>query len=325
MTTLAIGCAAALAVTFVLWQSLGALVAWKLLYSDHHEFDVRQTPSDFGIDALSLTVPVDDQHDLAGWLITPTRQASLGGACIVMVHGFDSGKDKVWQFPEDDDYSASTIQQGAQSLWQAGFHVVAIDLRNHGESSDNGPVTLGARESDDVLATLEYLQANAHSLGIDPNRIGLRGESMGAVTCLIAAARDQQNRVAAVWSDSAFADAGSAILDFMRYKRIPAVFGPPARSWLVRLTGLDLGEASPIEVINQIDCPVLLTHSSSDLMLPISHLQRLASACTTGRAATWSLAAHQHNRLWREPQYLDLQVNFFKQHLLGEMPICNVA
>lgn len=316
MTTLAIFSATVLFALLCVWQLVGFLVAWKFLFSDHHQLPHRETPGDRGIDSLELIIPVDNTHHVVGWLLTPEQRVSLGGACIVMVHGFDSSKDKRWIFDEDANYNASMLDQGAESLWRAGFHVVAIDLRNHGDSPNNGPTTLGADESEDVLATLRFLVNNAAKFGIDPTRIGLRGESMGGATCMIAAAKDKQNHVAALWSDSAFADAGNAIMDFMPYKGIPVIFAVPARFWLVRLAGVDLKAASPIAFLDQIDCPVFLTHSSSDSMLPTRHLDSLASADGWKiQPESWLVDGHQHNRLWREPSYHKRQIDFFRRTL----------
>ena len=303
----------------IVWEIVGGLIAWKLLYSDHHQIPSRRTPADDGIESTSININLGDSKFIAAWMLTPTTKTNLGGACIVMVHGYDSGKDKLWEFPDDGDYSASTLDQGARSLWQAGFFVVAIDLRNHGQSSNNGPVTLGARESEDVLATVQYLVDNASELGIDPNKIALRGESMGGATCLIAAAKDKKGHVSAVWSDSAYCRADSAILDFIRYKGLPVLFAKPARRWLVRLTGVNLSEASPLDYIEQIQCPVFLTHSSDDTMLPLRHLDQLTQSDDwLITPQSWVVNGHQHNRLWREPEYQATQIQFFQTQLASE-------
>ncbi|NND99175.1 MAG: alpha/beta fold hydrolase [Pirellulaceae bacterium] len=313
--------AISLTVALCAWQSLGWWIARRFLYSDHRNFLVTQTPADRGINARKLRIELDGPHHLSAWLLSPSQKQSLHGACIVMVHGYDSGKDKVWSYPCDDGYRSSILDQGAESLWRAGFHVLAMDLRNHGESSCNGPVTLGARESDDVLATVEYLTQHADQLGIDPNRIGLRGESMGGATCLIAAAKDRHNRIAGVWVDSAYADAASAILDFLRYKNIPPLFGPPTRYWMVRMASVPLAQASPLDYVGHIDCPVFLTHSTGDTMLPCRHLHSLSDAPHWRRPPeTWVLQSHQHNRLWREPDYHDRQIDFFRRVLCRNVP-----
>ncbi|QDT13805.1 alpha/beta hydrolase [Planctomycetes bacterium K23_9] len=318
MTEFVFSLAIAVVIALALWQIIGCLIAQRLLYSNHHSIAQRRTPEQFGHRVTRLTIPVDRHHNLAAWMLSPSPDVSLDGACIVMVHGFSGGKDKLWSFPSDD-YQASTLEQGGAALVNSGFHVVAIDLRNHGDSDDNGPVTLGARESDDVLSTLDYLRNHAGHLGIDANRIGLRGESMGGATCLIAGARDQENQIRAIWSDSAFAEAASAIPDFMRHKNIPTIFALPARFWLTKLAGVHLNEASPLRRIGMIHCPVFLTHSNGDAMLPIRHLEILASSEHWQQTPQiWSLAQHAHNRLWREPEYHQRQIDFFRLHLANQ-------
>ena len=312
LLSLFMGTALFFAAAMAAWELGGFAIAWKLLFSDHHDQPKSITPSDRSIDSVALTIPVDNDNHISAWLLQPESETSLGGACVVMVHGYDSGKDKLWEFPEDNNYRACTLDQGAESLWQAGFHVVAMDLRNHGESSDNGPVTLGARESEDVLSVVDYLFENAIEFGIDPSRIALRGESMGAATCLIAAAKDTRGRVAGVWSDSAFSRSDSAILDFIAYKGLPKSFARPARRWLVRLTGVNLSEASPVDFVGQINCPVQIVHSSGDTMLSLRHFDELVqSEDWQDPPETLIFKGHQHNRLWRDPDYHQHQTAFF--------------
>jgi dipeptidyl aminopeptidase/acylaminoacyl peptidase len=211
------------------------------------------------------------------------------------------------------------LDQGAESLCRAGFVVVAIDLRNHGNSADFGPVTLGAAESDDVLATLRYLSARAACWGIDPRKIGLRGESMGGATCLIAAARDTENRVAAIWTDSAYGCAVTAVTDFLSFVGIWRILGPAVRFWMSRITGLSLCQASPIKFLDRIRCPVCVVHSVDDRMLPVRHYESLiGSDRWQNQPESWVMSGHDHNRLWREPTYHARQIDFFRRHLVGD-------
>jgi pimeloyl-ACP methyl ester carboxylesterase len=125
----------------------------------------------------------------------------------------------------------------------AGYNVLAIDLRNHGNSQDAKPISLGLHEvphrhtthdtrhtaltsnyifslpidapinqSEDVLAAVDWLRANADELGVDPERVGLWGESMGAATSLLACQKDRhERRIKAVVSDSSYLNARGAV------------------------------------------------------------------------------------------------------------------
>jgi pimeloyl-ACP methyl ester carboxylesterase len=120
----------------------------------------------------------------------------------------------------------------------AGYNVLAIDLRNHGNSQDAKPISLGLYEvrgsfngetlascwscltlcacvcvqSDDVLAAVDWLRANADELDVDPERVGLWGESMGAATSILACQKDSPTRrIKAVVADSSYLNARGAI------------------------------------------------------------------------------------------------------------------
>merc|ERR1711964_437602 len=67
----------------------------------------------------------------------------------------------------------------------SGFSVLAIELRNHGNSDRSSkPISFGLYESLDVLAALEYVAdyKKTHFSGIE--RVVLMGESMGGASIL---------------------------------------------------------------------------------------------------------------------------------------------
>lgn len=308
-----------LVLTPLIWLAGGWLIAHLLLTRGGERCPERETPGDRNIESTELVIPVGKSHRLKGWMLRPERsleQEDVGPApCVVMVHGYGSHKDCLWTFPDAPGYEGSMLDQGAETLRAAGFHVVAVDLRNHGESDRYGHVTLGQCEADDVLATMEYLVAHAERLGIAADRIGLRGESMGAATCLIAAARDPEHRVRAIWCDSPFADAETVISDFLTYSGVWTGFAPAVRWWLRRLTKLHLRDSSPVEWVSQIECPVAIVHSKADRMTPVHHFRRFEASDWKRPPEYWLLDDHGHNRLWVEPDYHRRQIEFFRRHL----------
>jgi acetyl esterase/lipase len=211
----------------------------------------------------------------------------------------------------------------------AGYNVLAIDLRNHGNSQDAKPISLGLHEvprrhtthdqrhdttrhtaltynyvfaarralatnqyqSEDVLAAVDWLRANADELGVDPERVGLWGESMGAATSLLACQKDRhERRIKAVVSDSSYLNARGAVT--FRYSTTTThayrecgrrlrwwcamvvggrmnVFGVPALLqevywwWMHRLTPWDITEIDVERAIQQIAVPVLVRWCSA--------------------------------------------------------------
>ncbi len=298
---------------------VGWIIARNFLYTDHHTFELTETPEDRSLHAERFQFSPDNTRSIAGWIIRPTAPLTQPNACVLMIHGYDSGKDKVWIFPDDPTYRGSMLDQGAESLAQAGFHVAAIDLRCHGESSDFGFVTLGHAESQDILDTVDFLVANAADYDIDPERIGVRGESMGAATAMIAAAKDEHQRIQSLWIDSVFADARRGVSDFIRYHGVPRVFAPIARFFLEQMTRVPVDCSSPIQHLASIRCPTLVVHSSDDTMIPVRHFEQLQAATTWQlRPEFWLLHSHEHNRLWRDPSYHARQIGFFTTTLTAQ-------
>lgn len=104
-------------------------------------------------------------------------------AGVVLVHMLGRSKD---------DWTAV-----ADRLQQAGLHVLAVDLRGHGQSSGSAGA-LGIMAGD-VRAAVEWLQARP---GVRPDRIGLAGASLGANLALLVAAALPSVRALALLSPS---------------------------------------------------------------------------------------------------------------------------
>src|SRR5688572_19553911 len=158
-----------------------------------------RTPADVGLRYESVEfVPGDAEIRIRGWLMPADKPK----ATIVMVHG--GGEDN------------RTLPYGSglelmRDLVAHGYSVLALDLRNYGESesSPDGRMTFGVGESNDVVAAVDLLRSR------DPSaRIAALGFSMGGSSVVYAAAKD--DRIEAVVVDSAFADSASITANFVR-------------------------------------------------------------------------------------------------------------
>lgn len=138
------------------------------------------TPADAGLPFESLTVPTSDGVRLAGWYVPSTN-----GAAVVLLHGAGSTR--------------SNVLDEAGVLADAGFGVLMVDARGHGESGGRA-MDFGWYGEDDVAAAVDVLVAQPD---VEPDRIGAVGLSMGGEQALGASGVDP--RIRAVVAEGATA------------------------------------------------------------------------------------------------------------------------
>jgi predicted alpha/beta-fold hydrolase len=186
-----------------------------------------------------------------------------------------------------------------RAYYDWGFHVYAMDLRNFGDSSrfSEAPTSWGYRESDDVLAVVEYLESMSRV-----TTVGVCGVSMGAASAVLAAGRSGTSRQLAggIVALNCYADARRAIERMSGVSRL-SLKSFTARLFLRLMTSFkafgggprpigDLRsytrevaaqyyeiseeelyrEASPVNIIGEIDVPCLIMHSLDDRIVSVA-------------------------------------------------------
>jgi uncharacterized protein len=223
-------------------------------------------------------------------------------ATVIVCHGWPGNKDD--------------MRGLAGALANAGFNVLAFDFRSWGES-DGAPVTLGYRETRDVLGAVEFVRgANAGR----PHRVGVFGLSMGAAASLLAAAACPA--IDAVVADSSYTRLDRAVRGAFR-----SIWGPAAPAFYVptrwlgeRLIGTAMPDVSPIRAIERISPrPVLIIHGTGDRLIDVGAARALYG--TSGHPkALWLVegAEHGETRRTASQEYDRRVVGFFQDHLGGQ-------
>ena len=135
---------------------------------------VLRTPATVGLKWEDVVFKATDGVDIKGWFIP--RKESGRGPVVLFVHGWlwnriGNVSGKVPFVDRDVDFLPAT-----RALHDAGYHVLLIDMSNHGESGSRLPVTYGPWETRDYIGAVNYLRARPD---VDGNRIGVIGCSMG--------------------------------------------------------------------------------------------------------------------------------------------------
>jgi uncharacterized protein len=137
-----------------------------------------RTPADLGLAFDDVTLRTSDGVDLAGWWV-PSRN----GAAVAVLHGAGSTR-------------TGALDQAAV-LARAGYGVLLVDARGHGESKGSG-MDLGWWGERDAAAAVDFLVAQP---AVVPDGVGLLGLSMGGEEAIGAAGADP--RVRAVVAEGA--------------------------------------------------------------------------------------------------------------------------
>lgn len=118
--------------------------------------DVEADPANVGLRYEDVVLRTADGVDLAGWY-APSRNR----AAVVVLHGAGSTR--------------SNVLEEAAAIAEAGFGVLLVDARGHGESGGRA-MDFGWHGDADVAAATAYLSGRPD---VDPHRIGTVGSSMG--------------------------------------------------------------------------------------------------------------------------------------------------
>ena len=153
---------------------------------------VLHSPSEHGLEYEDVTFPARDGVPLEGWFIP----APGSGKLIIANHpmGFSRSGMPTQYEPWHADWAASgngfevDLVPDYKILHDAGYNVLAYDLRNHGLSSaaNGGVSTHGITEWRDIAGSLAYARTRPGTGGMT---IGLFSRCMGAVATFAAMTR----------------------------------------------------------------------------------------------------------------------------------------
>lgn len=193
-------------------------------------------------------------------------------AIVVLSHGYGDTQEQMLPYTE--------------FLHRAGFTVFTYDMRNRGRSGGEA-VTLGALESLDLIAAIDYLSTRKD---LDPGKIGALGVSLGASTTILAAADDL--RIKAIVDDSGFSEAPGVIASsFEHFIGLPAFpFAPVTVAIAESRAGVDLRRVRPVDAVSRVSPrPLFVIYCMGDRSVPPIHSERIFAA------------AKDPKQIWRIP------------------------
>jgi alpha-beta hydrolase superfamily lysophospholipase len=228
----------------------------------------RLAPDDLGLPYEPCDFRITDsatgaKMKIAGWWIP----AALPSArTVILLHGYSDAKvgGIAWA-----------------PVWRAiGFHVLAIDLRAHGES-DGAYSTAGFYERDDLDQVIDQLRQLRPK---QAEKVMLFGVSVGATVAAAVGARRED--LMGVVLESPYADFRSAITAHGRRLAMPLEWGYGiAYRWAERISGARFDQIKPVELVKQIRSPLLVIHAGEDTFVSQDEMDQIAESLRSREAS----------------------------------------
>ncbi len=192
---------------------------------------------------------------LRGWLLE--TEGSADRALALLVHGWSA--------------NAGTVLRLARPLLEAGFPVMAFDVRGHG-ASDPAPFVTIRHYRDDVHAALRFAGSELPF----PRRVAI-GHSMGGAAVVLAAARGAP--VDGVGIVAAPADIMDVTETYLSERGLPGSLAVRlcTPSWRMRAAESFAG-LRPEQGLQAVSVPVRIVHGAEDRRVDPEHARRLARA-----------------------------------------------
>ena len=239
-----------------------------------------------------------DGTRLHGWWMPISEDAPT----IVALHGVKKNRTDVMR--------ASVV------LNRHGFNVLVFDGRGHGKS-EGRYVTYGFHEARDVEAAIDWLLKEKN---VDPERLGVAGESMGAAIALQVAARNPC--IKACWADSPFASLRRVTSEFVsKVTHLPPAVLSPVLWSTIQMANyrgkFDVNNVNPLDICTQIKCPVYLVHGTGDELIDIEHSKNIYDALVCENKQVWLVEGARHARSIRsaKAEYRKRLIDFFETTL----------
>jgi uncharacterized protein len=224
-----------------------------------------------------FTVRAPDGAPLRGWKV---RTARPNGSWVLLLHG--------------RSHNRFVMLPHSEFLLAAGYDVVMMDARSHGESG-GAASTYGYLEKCDETAIVDALESSENV-----KHLFALGESMGAAVSLQLAAAEP--RIEAVVAEGAFRNLREVTYDYAGLQQIEllgkTLFRPAAdvSRWIAeRQGGFSFEEISPEQAVAARPFPLLLICGLSDRKIPCRHAEAIFHAAA-GPKQLWEVPATGHEK-----------------------------
>ena len=260
-------------------------------------------PSDYFIENYKeVSIFADDgEIELKSWWV----ENNLSNPTIILLHGLTSSKN------------SPDILLPMGMMNKSEFNLLAIDMRDHGESTcEDGFYAAGQNETDDVVAAIDWLTDK----GISPSNIGIYGNSLGALVGLMTPAKTNEFGSIAVIDPPV--DFETLVREEMSYQGFPTFLWEPIYHYALVFKRINMLKDIPEEALSKGSKQPLLifTGLQSDRVLP-HHSDDLVDIARANdidyNIYKYDEMGHTQILYFYTEEYSQLLTDFYKSKLSG--------
>lgn len=204
----------------------------------------------------------NQEQQINGILHSPTH-CDASCPAVAFFHGFTGTKVEPHRI----------FVKTARELAAIGFYVLRFDFRGSGDSAGNfSEMTIGGEVSD-AIKSIDVLTAMP---GVDAERIGILGLSMGGCVAAFVSGQDTRVKSTVMWaplSDDP-PDRKNEILERVKNPPTPEELALANPNIVGKAFYEELPKISPSATIQAFTGALLVIHGSGDDVVPVSHGRR---------------------------------------------------
>ena len=246
------------------------------------------SPADLGMKFKQVDIAGRGGVNLFGWHILATTKPDQ--PTVLIMHGWG--------------VNAEVVMPVAHPFYMAGYNVLLVDTRNHGQSDSDGHSSMPTF-AHDIESGLDWLKQQPET-----GKIAIVGHSVGAAASLLVASRRRD--MDAVISIASFAHPEWLMQRYLKTLHIPKPLVAVVLRYVEHIIGHRFEAIAPINSARKIRCPVLLVHGEADKTIPVSDVHAIAKNCGDQNIKTLLIPDADHDSVDKIEQHGDELVQFLK-------------
>lgn len=243
----------------------------------------------------AISFKSEDGHLQSAYITFAKQDSAI--ATIILLHGIRAYKEHFIEL--------------SNKLSSRGFHVVALDLRAHGQS-EGRHCTFGVKEKEDVGKLIDYLESEFNII----ENIGIWGQSLGGAVAIQSLANDKRIKFGIV--ESTFSDFKTITNDYFNYH--VGINIKPLTNYLVnragKIAGFDPKEARTSERCKEIIQPILMVHGTDDKRINLKYGRANFNNLKTTEKQFLEIEDGTHLNVWKKggDEYFNHVIGFIVEN-----------